>query len=402
MARLPDLPEELLHQVVSYLQPPPLSLTSTPWGHWPPYLGKYIKTTTERNKDLASLAMTCKQLHERLFATIHKPTNVNSAENSGKLWDNIDANSRIGSSITTANIHGNLSLESVEFIFFLPNIRTVFFRGWSDWEPFDQDTELLDGSGSSPIGSSPVTHLYLTDCGAHEAPLNQMMNWFKELKELWYEASQVEWDGHYAGGEEAPGFTCSAISRALSPLKSSLEKFVFTRNDPNHEGLYYSDAIDLREFSKLRELCVFHVLLVGYSDRNTIWKNLPKSLESLEVWFDDLGYTNFICDGGPAGAETPDWLFGILKHKGEAFPGLGRVRVVSLEWWDMDQDEEGDGESGDATFRLPRELTRALEDKGVSYSVYLHESRRWKEVVEGGMRWDEKWDEGNIEYPRNL
>ncbi|KAF8849216.1 hypothetical protein BDZ45DRAFT_753013 [Acephala macrosclerotiorum] len=406
MARLITLPEELLHQVVSNLEPELLSLTSRPFAYFPPYLGKYLEITHQQNKEIQSLAQTCKHLHDRLFATIHNQTNINNAEISAKLYDAIENNGRLGLSITTAHLHGNLSLQSVEFIFFLPNIHTVYFRGWSDWAPFEQGMELNDGSSLSPNGASPVTHLYLTDCGAHEGALNQLLNWPKELKELWYEASQAEWHGHYGDGN-APGFTCSAVARALEPLKNSLEKLVFTRSDPNHEGLFYSNAIDLSGFSKLTELSIFHVLLVGYSAQETIWKNIPPNLESLEVWFDDSGYKNFICDGAPAGLERPDWLFGILEHKEEAFPRLGRVRVVSLEWWDEDQDkvlfqEQDDGESEEVGFRLPGELARGFEESGVSYSVYLHESRRWKVVVDGGLRFDKKWDEEDIEYPHNL
>ncbi|KUJ12543.1 uncharacterized protein LY89DRAFT_688211 [Mollisia scopiformis] len=311
MANLSTLPDEILLQILTYLTPAPLTLSSKPHAYWPAYLSKHRESTLPQTKDIASLAHTSSHLYSILYASLHSTLHLSNASSPAKLWDSITLNGRLGLSITSAHI-SSISPENCVFIFFLPNIRSIYLSGWSDWETFDPEDDSLNGD-------SPITHLYLSNCGAFEAPLKQVLSWPRELKELWFEASQGEWEGHLEG-EEAVGFTCSAISRALEPLAASLEKLVFTRVDPGHEGLFITDGIDLRKFEKLRELKTFEMLLVGYDSQHGMWKNLPSGLESLEVWYDDPGYSEFLTGG------LPEWLLGILRRKKERFPKLGRVR----------------------------------------------------------------------------
>ncbi|KAE8445144.1 hypothetical protein EG329_013746 [Mollisiaceae sp. DMI_Dod_QoI] len=387
MTSLTELPGELLLHIVSYLEPDPPALTSRPFPWWPIYLGTHLDIAHQRNKNIKSLAHTCKHLYDILFPAIHSQIRLRGATNSGKLYDAIESNGRLGQSIVTAHLNGGFTFDSFCFIFFLPNISTIYLKDWSEWE-------LENEPDASLRGASPVTSLYLINCGALEEPLKELFSWPKALKELWFQTEQVEWEGH-SEDQDASGFTCSAVSRALAPLSRTLEKLVLTRKDPDHEGLFYSDAIDLSGFGKLKELITFHVLLVGYAAGEGIRRNLPRSLESLEVWYDDAGFVNFFQE------ERPNWLFGILEHKKESLLELGRVRVVSLEWWDEEEDGEAEArqDQNDGLESCPPELKKAFEDARVSYSIYLNEKRRSKQVVDGGQRLDEVWDEEEIKHP---
>jgi hypothetical protein len=391
MTRFTELPDEILLQIVSYHLPPPLSIASKPFAYWPAYISQHQTLTLQQTKHIKALAHSNRHFYDVLYPIIHQNLFLRVVQNCDAFCESITTNDRLGYIITTAHL-SKPSAQDIAFMFFLPNIRCVHLDDWSDWEMFDQEGDLMNGA-------SPITSLYLSNCGAFEAPLKQVLSWLKALKELWYEASQVEWEGHLEG-EAAPGFRCSAISRALQPLAGSLEKLVFTRTDPNHEGLFYTDAIDLRNFGKLKELEIFHVLLVGYDSEHDIWTNLPASLESLSVWYDDAGYTNFLVDGN--NGNRPDWLFGVLQRKRGHFPKLEKVRVVSIEWWDEEQaDEWLGGEGGEGMEKsMPTELKRTFVDASVSYSIHLQETEKcWKEVVEGGASFDDDWDEKVISNP---
>lgn len=393
MARFTELPDELLLQIVSYHSPPPLSIASKPFAYWPTFMEQQRSLALQQTKQIKALTYTNRHSYDVLYPIIHENLFLRGIENCDKFCDSIITDDRLGVSITTAHL-SKPSSRDIAFIFFLPNMRCIHLDDWSDWEMFDQEGDLMNGE-------SPITSLYLSNCGAFEAPLKQLLGWPKALKELWYEASQVEWEGHVEG-EEPPGFRCSAVTRALQPLAGSLEKFVFTRTDPNHEGLFYTDAIDLRNFEKLKELEIYHVLLVGYDSEHDIWTNMPALLESLSVWYDDAGYKNFYVDG--TDGARPDWLYGVLRRKRENFLKLGKVRVVSIEWWDEEQgDEWEDDEGGEGMEKgMPTVLKRAFVDAGVSYSIHLQETEKcWKEVVEGGASFDDDWDEKVIRHPNH-
>lgn len=401
MARFAELPDELLLQIASYHSPPPLPLKLKPFAYWSVFISQHRTFALEQAKHIKSLAHTNRRFFAVLYPVIHQNLFLRGVDSCGKLWDSIfgepNPSERLGQSVKTVYL-SDISPEQCVFIFFhLPNLRTVHLDRWSSWEAFDE-AEYVE-PGESLAGKSLITCLYLSNCGARDGPLKQFVSWPADLKELWLEADQGEWEGH-VGGREPFGFRCSVISRALEPLWGSLEKFVFTRTDPNHEGLFYSDAIDLRKFEKLKELEIFQVLLVGYDPEHDIWTNLPASLESIGVWYDDAGYTNFLVDG-PGGANPPEWLFGVLRRKKRHFPKLRKVRIVSIEWWDEEQAEWSDGEGGEGMETgMPKYLKEAFVNARVSYSIHLQETEKcWKEVVGGGASFDEDWDEKIIQHP---
>lgn len=175
-------------------------------------------------------------------------------------------------------------------IFLLPYITTITLQDFNDWEPVEWEDD-------SRIHSQCVETLNLINCGAHEAALTELVRWPRALKILCYEAHQAEWSGRLEGQEEPTEWESSAFVRSISSQKESLEKLVLTRVTPVHEGLGYSDILDLSDFSSLRILHVHHVFLnafiIHYTWETTHTRLLPSLIE-FQVLYDDYGYMNFL------------------------------------------------------------------------------------------------------------
>ncbi|SPN97262.1 uncharacterized protein DNG_00776 [Cephalotrichum gorgonifer] len=243
----------------------------------------------------------------------------------------------------------------------------------------------LEWEGLDHIGTSSVRKLRLSYCGAHEAALKDLLSWPSALEELWYEADQGEWaPGFEEEGEEVPDYTTSAIERCLASQVGSLRKLVFSRPVQDHEGLGYSEGINLRRYEKLQSLSINHVFLIGFEDANTnVWERLPKSLVELDVFYDDSGYINFM-----ENAERPGWLFDLLEKKQQFFPALEKVRILSCEGAGHDEDE---AVGVQAEWSPGGDLVQAFVRADVSFTLYLNEKHRY-EYVANGEAWDDDWE----------
>lgn len=165
------------------------------------------------------------------------------------------------------------------------------------------------------------------NCGAQETALAELLRWPQAMKCLFYDANQVEWSGRLEGQKEPAGWESSAFIRAISSQKESLEKLVITRQPPVHEGLGYSNSLDLSAFTSLWILHVHHVFLnafvVPFTVENTHTRLLP-SLVEFQVLYDDFGYMDFL-------ENEPYWLISVLKNKDQCLPNLEMVHIWTYE-----------------------------------------------------------------------
>ncbi|CAJ2507856.1 Uu.00g090420.m01.CDS01 [Anthostomella pinea] len=422
MARLTDLSDELIVEIISYLTPHQRAsfMNGQPFYHWPEQLDKHNEAIMASIQDLQALSTACRRLYliatEALYDYIPLSSN---AERSEKLISTLDNNEDLTVYVRCVDVDVKRYGGMLQFtsLFWLPNVHTISIRGFDLWEPWEWEDD-------AHVGASPVQVLRLLECGAHEKPLTQMLSFPKALRELWYEVNQVEWDGHY-GDNDAPGFTCAAVERAMANQVGSLEKVVFTRPTPDHEGIGYEDQLDVRQYERLKVLHVNQVFLTSLEPDVPVWEHLPKSLEELEVYYDDMGHIKILEDD----ADRPDWLFGMLERmakpdekgvRGDFTPLLERVRIISLEWhpemYEESEEEEDDEEDENAapatagepdveidesrgvghpgsTWLPPRELIQKFIRAGVSFSIFLHGQRRYRYTVEGGRGFQDKWED---------
>ncbi|KAL2787784.1 hypothetical protein BJX66DRAFT_340866 [Aspergillus keveii] len=234
--------------------------------------------------------------------------------------------------------------------FWFPNMQTLSILRFNDWTlKFDDD---------SYVGTSPVTALNLISCGAHEKALAAVLSWPVALEVLHYDAEQIEWEGPY-GDEPGTSWTCAAFVRSLQPQKATLRELTLTRPWLDHEGLFNGPRIDLSDFTALTTLRIYQVFLCGLDDPLEAWKSLPRSLEELEIFYDDWDLTRF---------DEDEFLLGLLAHKKEHLPQLRTVSIVSPEsTWDTGTQD--DGPAGPWT--PPSPLGRAFESAGLNVDVHL-------------------------------
>ncbi|KAI1319890.1 hypothetical protein F5Y16DRAFT_93637 [Xylariaceae sp. FL0255] len=358
-------------------------------------------------RDLKSLSYTCRRLHRvtsvLLYAQI--PLLYRDDRKTEALIETLDNHQDLTSLLKIVHVNVERFHDPpIDFhsLFFLPNIQELSIKGCNAWDGWD-------GDKAARVGTSSVQVLRLLKCGAHETPLTEMLSWPRNLKELWYDVEQGEWDGHYEG-DEATGFSCTAVARAMSSLVGSLEKFVFSRPPLDHEGLGYSTLLNLRSFEKLKSLWIYHVFLVAWeSEEAKVWEHFPRSLEELDVFYDDHDCVTLFGDDAP----TPNWLFGLLDRikEGQDFtPSLRRIRLSSdesireVEDYSDDEDERFDGKDfhlipgfdeargyigNNYTWRPPRMLVEKFISANVSFTIGVDQGPRYVYVVEGGQGFED-------------
>ncbi|KAL4924590.1 uncharacterized protein BDV17DRAFT_274094 [Aspergillus undulatus] len=277
-----------------------------------------------------------------------------------------------------------LSKLLVTLFFRCRNMQSLTLFEFNAWEALELDsTENNNDLSSIGSGTSPITHLTLTRCGAKESALASLLSWPKALKSLHYDANQGAWGMHYGyeydqdqdqnqtaetsdddeegggGGVEDAEWTCAAFVHALQPQKHSLTELILTREDPAHEGLFVGPRIDLSDFKALTALRIFELFLQGVEDPSDAWRGLPPNLETLEVFYDDIGsrHARFFYEyampelGFSSGDEEESdsdaereveiddqwpggqWLRALLEQRKEGkFPDLKTIRVYTPEW----------------------------------------------------------------------
>ncbi|KAJ5722766.1 hypothetical protein N7488_000801 [Penicillium malachiteum] len=170
-------------------------------------------------------------------------------------------------------------------------------------------------------------------------------------------SSKGEWDGFNDEPERC--WTAATFVRTLQPQKASLKELTLTRPWLDHEGLFNGPRIDLSDFTALTKLRIYHVFLCGHDDPLEAWRSLPRSLEELDIFYDDTDLTTF---------EEDEFLSGLLVHKQEHLPHLRKISIASPEtiWDDENEEPEPAGR-----WLPPPPLAQALELAGLDLVVQL-------------------------------
>jgi hypothetical protein len=174
-------------------------------------------------KDLKFIVASCKRLHNVLTPTLYSyipltDDNVYRKRQLPVVLQVLQNNEELQNYITCAHAKAGDTIDFQNF-FWMPNMKTLSISDCNAWEAMQWEDQ-------NHVGISEVKVLHLRNCGAHEAPLAEILSWPRALKELWYDAEQGEWSGRY-GDQDPVEFTCAAVGRALAPQAASLEKLVF-------------------------------------------------------------------------------------------------------------------------------------------------------------------------------
>ncbi|CEJ54392.1 hypothetical protein PMG11_00706 [Penicillium brasilianum] len=369
MARLLDLPDEVLLEIIDYLQ------TATKQIKLPFYeLGDAYRYAIEHNpsqrvKYLHSLLLASRRLNSLLTPIFYRDIFVRYYYRVGKkapleqlkwsLERNPSLLEHIVSAIIPCGSHWrDRSIRDIFQVFWFTNIQTLTIHGFKDWEP-------MQFEDNSHVGTSPVECLRLVDCGAHEEALATVLSWPAALKVLHYDAEQGEWEGHY-GDEPANSWTCAAFVRALRSQRRTLEELTMTRPWLDHEGLGNGPRIDLSEFTALESLRIYHVFLCGWDEPSGVWKGLPRSLEVLEVFYDDKDLTQFLWESDDEPYDT--FLLDLIRNKRAHLPNL---RTVTIYSFDQIYDREREEALPAGLWTLPSSLAREAEVAGIKLDVWL-------------------------------
>lgn len=366
MACLLDLPAEVILAIVDYLQ---MGTKQEPLLFQD--LGDAYRYAIEHDP-----SPSVKDLHSFLLATYHlnglllqplfyrdifvrRYGRVGEPVPLQQLNRSLEKDPSLQEHITSATVPCDDSIYDIHQFFWFSNIQTLTIHKFSDWEP-------LEFANNSHIGTSPVKCLRLIDCGAHEEALAAVLSWPTALKTLHYDAEQGEWEGHY-GDEPAKSWTCAAFVRTLQPQKTTLAELTMTRPPLVHEGLGNGPRIDLSEFTSLKTLRIYHVFLCGWDDPYGVWSGLPRSLEVLEVFYDDTDLTNFLWESDELPPYDP-FVLDLIQHKRTHLPYLHTVTIRSPK---AVYDPETDEELPAGLWTLPSSLAREAESAGVKLNVWL-------------------------------
>ncbi|KAJ5977656.1 hypothetical protein N7501_000998 [Penicillium viridicatum] len=365
MARLLDLPAEVILLIVDYLQTGTKQVPLLFQELGDAYCYAIEQDPSPIVKDLHSflLATYClnglllqplfyRNIFVRRYGRHNEPVPLQQLNRS------LEKDPSLEEHIISATLPCDDSISDLHRFFWFSNIQALAIHKFSDWEP-------LEFEDNSHIGTSPVESLKLIDCGAQEEALAAVLSWPAALKTLHYDADQGEWEAHYED-ELAKSWTCAAFVRTLQSQKTTLTELTMTRPPLVHEGLGNGPRIDLSEFTSLKTLRIYHVFLCGWDDPHGVWKGLPHSLEVLEIFYDDTDLTTFLWESDDSPYDTS--ILDLIQHKRVHLPYLHTVNIHSHE---AIFDPETDEFLPVRLWTLPSSLAHEAESAGVKLNVWL-------------------------------
>lgn len=369
MARLLDLPDEVILEIIDYLQTDTKQIKLSFYELGDAYRYAISHNPSQRVKYLHSCLLASRRLNSLLTPIFYRDIFVReyyrvgekipleqlkwTLEKSPSLQEHI-----VSAIIPCGSSWRDRSIRDIYRVFWFTNIQTLTIHGFKDWEP-------MQFENNSHVGTSPVECLRLVDCGAHEEALATVLSWPAALKVLHYDADQGEWEGHY-GDEPAKTWTCAAFVRTLRSQRRTLEELTMTRPWLDHEGLGNGPRIDLSEFTALQTLRIYHVFLCGWDDPTGVWKGLPHSLEVLEVFYDDTDLTQFLWESDDEPYDT--FILDLIRNKRAHLPHLRTVTIYSFE---RVYDPEREEYLPAGLWTLPSLLAREAEAAGIKLDVWL-------------------------------
>ncbi|KAI4868343.1 hypothetical protein F4820DRAFT_137431 [Hypoxylon rubiginosum] len=218
MYHLLDLPNELLHEVLSFLQPsPPDTIRGSPFFRGVLDLEQRSKVALELARSLLSVALTCHRLCDIAIKKLHHYVPLyNDGERSRKLLSVLETRGHLFSRVRFVDVKATApGLGSIDArcLFWLPNIHTLCIRNFhmlNSWDPLSHQH----------VRSSPVQVLNLTGCEVSAELLAEVFSWPKTLKELWYDdwtRTDKDWVAGPARQSPEPlDVTCNNLVQAMS------------------------------------------------------------------------------------------------------------------------------------------------------------------------------------------
>lgn len=352
-----DLPDELILVIVNYVQAEKGRRDLPFYKRGDLFASATQQDPPQQKEDLRSLYLVSRRFHRLLKQKYYE--NICVREDSfhnyplDRLKRTLRDEPNLQNFIVSAVVPCKTSLYDFFCFYWFPNIQTLSILRFNAMDSLENKSGLRKF-----MGKSSVTALNLIRCGAHEEALATILSWPAALEVLHYDAEQGEWDGFYGDGT-ARSWTCAAFVRTLQPQMGSLKELTLTRPWLDHEGLFNGPRIHLRDFTALITLRIYQVFLCGEDDPLEAWRSLPRSLEELEIFYDDWDLTTFQGD---------EFLLGLLMHKAEHLPHLRRISIASPEMiWDTEKEEYNPA----GRWSPPPPLAHALEIAGLTLDVQL-------------------------------
>lgn len=378
MTTILDLSNETLIQIASYFSPSKPILTDAPFFLWPYAFRNQIITSQRQRSQISHLVRAHNRFRHALSPLLYSIIDIQHlALLEDSLFYGFENHPPFAADVTCVQLRSGRASDFRQ-LFWLPNIHTLCIHHFSDGIAFQW-------SDAHRVGTSTVKVLHLSKCHAMEAAVADVLSWPAGLKELWYDSDQ---DKFLEGGEPVQ-FSGVAVERAISSQTSTLEKLVISR-DPFRHNPRELELLPLRGYPKLKSLCVRLDFLVSLDLQTECWRNLPESLEELEVYYQkpELNFT-FLYDSAP---QLPGWLSGLLEHKNEFVPDLKRIRITSDDLFDVNY-------SMDQTtpWAPPLHISEAFRRANVSLGIQLHENMKFSLLVDGGEGFQNNWEDGFVD-----
>ncbi|KAJ5365377.1 hypothetical protein N7517_008263 [Penicillium concentricum] len=359
MARLLDLPAEVILSIAEYLQidtkQAPLQFYE--YGDAYGYVKDHDPPPSVRNLHSFLLAANrpySRFLQEMFYRDVFVPGRLNHSEKGAKncplqlLDRTLKEDPSLQEHIISATIPCEDSIHFGQFFWFT-NIRELTIIGsyTGDWDPSFE--------GDSHIGTSPVECLRLISCEADEEALTTIFSWPAALKKF---TSMLN---------KAHGIAVAGTAESR-------------RGHVLHLGLGDGPHIDLTEFTALKTLRIYHVFLCGEGHPEP-WQSLPRSLVVLEVYYDDLRIGEYL--SGADRAPLDHFIPKLIQHKRSHLPNLHTMIVHSSEGTsDPELSTSSDWTVG--LWEVPPLLAQVCDEAGVKLNVWLGS--------EEGLKFDEEDD----------
>ncbi|CAP91431.1 hypothetical protein NUH16_002184 [Penicillium rubens] len=322
MARLLDLPAELILAIIDYLQvdTKEASLLFDRLGYDQVYSPEPPLSVSRLHSFLLANCRLNSLLQPLLYRDIFVRRNVQLKQLSRSLQNNPSLKEHIISATLPwhSSMHGTLN--GISHFFWFNNLRTLTIYGFCDWDSLKFDDSL--------IGTSSVECLRLIACGAHEQPLTTLLSWPVALKTLYYGIDKREWRLNYLFQLKRTLWTRAAFMRALQRQKATLVELTLARSWDDEDYLRNGPHLDLSEFTSLKTLRICHTFLgVNSHTPYEAWEGLPHSLEVLEVSYDDTDRALFVW----ANYKYDRFVLHLINHKRTYRTHLHTVIIHSTE-----------------------------------------------------------------------
>jgi len=326
MARLLDLPDELLEAIVAEglsfqdeLSTPLQPCQPFTYIAWAKRATQAAEVIAQTNYLLRQLILTCRRLYNLLQPMLYRQINtIRSAPLLNRFVRTFESSHALASNINSVTTF-DVSLAGAMPLFYLPSITSVkliraHVRGYQG---------VRDGA---PNHMSPVESISLIACGATDEKLSELFKWPRSLKSLAYEINQSVLAAESSTLDLSRKYNCNTFVQALFHHRSSLEKLTFTRTEGCRR--ICDVPLNLSKFTALKTLSTTHAFLIsGSVHERSIPRRLPPSLEELQIYYDEADRGGWCA----MGAGFRHWLVPLLRQKTGRLPRLRKVDLITPE-----------------------------------------------------------------------